>query len=1091
MKRLILLLVVCTGLAPCAMAQFSGSLFGTVLDSSGAVVPGVALQLRNTATNVVQESRSDAQGNYHFNSLAPSTYDLIARMQGFSDTGSKFTLETNQTLNLDIKLAVGGASQTVVINTEAPMIDVGDTRLEQTLNTAALSSLPLAGRSMISLIALAPGVSGLGVTSNGSPGSGRDNYSTETSVDASANGQGSVSNMYVLDGLDIDSDARPGVLNMTPNPDAIQETSIQTNTYNVDYGRATSLLMTMTTKSGTSDYHGSFGDYYTYENLFAGTEFTHKYTPFHTNNFSGTIGGPIIPHRQFFFFFAIEPQRASAGASSSITFEDPLFTQFAKSNFPDTLGTQLLTTYPVSRVTNEAVLSTAEDTFPTTCGTAATSFIPCDLPMVDSANFSTTTYRNANQYSVRIDKPFRSDRLYGTFFRTTNNTDNPNPRAAFVTPNHYFQKTFQVSESHTFSPNTLNQAAFGMMRDEGIQAAKGLFSVPIVGVVGVGQGFGSGFAVGDFIQHNYHWRDVLTHTYKTHSISAGYDGYFADDVELFGNADDQPNFTFDTLLDLAQDNPHYEAGVSYNPLTGKQTQWVWDAAGTAHGLFLQDAWRLNRRVNVNYGVRWDDYGNPYSRAANTVLANFYFGSGQTMEEQTANGSLIQHHNSFPHNVEPIFSPRVGIAWDITGTGKWLLKGGAGLYHNWPTLAVTEEIYRGNPPGPISPTFYRGQDPAPIFAMGTSNTTPPYGFPYPELPARNLDQHGGIQGLQFTVGGIDPNLDPPKAYTYSASLERQLREGLVANATYTGTLGRSLFAGGNNTTGDVFGVDINILPDDLIIHNSTVPTRLNSSFGQIIYEMTDRVSNYNALILSLRGSFHNSFITASYTRSQSKDDMGGSQGTPAYPTYVNPHQWYGPSVWDIPNRFSVAWNYELPNPHGGAGMLGRIAGGWGISGTATLQSGPPFNVFSSAPFLPLTDDSGTFIGYAPGSGDFNADGDNYDFPDVNSYKYSNSRKAYLQGVFTPQSFSVPSTFGAEGNEKWNLFRSPGFEQWDAALAKNTKIKESMNLQLRFEFFNVFNRPNLTGVVSDLADGNFGKSTGQNTPRFMQFSGSFKF
>ena len=155
---------------------------------------------------------------------------------------------------------------------------------------------------MISLVTLAPGVTGTGVTSNGSPGSGRDNYSTETQVDASANGQGAVGNMYIVDGLDVSSSIRPGVLNLTPNPDSIQEATVQTNTYNVDYGRSSSIQMTMTTKSGTSHYHGNASDYFTYQKFLAATEFTHKYNPFHSNNISASIGGPIIPHHEAGFF---------------------------------------------------------------------------------------------------------------------------------------------------------------------------------------------------------------------------------------------------------------------------------------------------------------------------------------------------------------------------------------------------------------------------------------------------------------------------------------------------------------------------------------------------------------------------------------------------------------------------------------------------------------------------------------------------------------------------------------------------------------------------------------------------------------------
>lgn len=169
----------------------------------------------------------------------------------------------------------------------------------------------------------------------------------------------------------------------------------------------------------------------------------------------------------------------------------------------------------------------------------------------------------------------------------------------------------------------------------------------------------------------------------------------------------------------------------------------------------------------------------------------------------------------------------------------------------------------------------------------------------------------------------------------------------------------------------------------------------------------------------------------------------------------------------------------------------MVSGWELSGTTILQSGTPFNVYTNAAFSPLTNSAGTFIGYAPGSGDFNADGDNNDYPDVTSYNYSTSRRAYRTGLFAKSNFPAPSTFGSEGNEKYDSFREPGFAQWDAALLKNTAITERVNFQLRFEFFNLFNRANLQSVDTNLPDGNFGQATAQYTPRFLQIGGNLKF
>ncbi|MGH9612733.1 MAG: TonB-dependent receptor, partial [Bryobacteraceae bacterium] len=349
----------------------------------------------------------------------------------------------------------------------------------------------------------------------------------------------------------------------------------------------------------------------------------------------------------------------------------------------------------------------------------------------------------------------------------------------------------------------------------------------------------------------------------------------------------------------------------------------------------------------------------------------------------------------------------------------------------------------------------------------------------------LDAHGGLVGLQIPIGAIDGNLKSPVAYNYSANLERKIGSNLVATVGYSGSRANDLLSGGGQTTAVNYGVDINAYAGDLVQHNSTVPTRLNPSFGPIYYTQNDRESSFNALIVGIRGRFGNrGFFNASYTRSASNDD------TQVYPTALNPHQYFGPSIWDAPNRFSLAWNYELPGLNQGHGLVGRVTGGWELSGTTIAQSGTPYTVFTSASFQPLRDANGTITGLAPGSGDYNADGDNNDYPNVTSYSSGTSRAAYLNGVFSPSQFTTPA-LGTEGNEKWGQFRQPNFFETDAGLLKNTTITERVRLQLRFEFFNIFNRVNLGGIDSNLSDGTFGRATSQLNPRWIQIGANVTF
>jgi len=1083
--------------AGAAWAQFTANIQGNVTDPSGAAVSQAKLTLENLATHITAVTTTDSDGGYRFLSVAPGAYKIAVEAAGFSRAETTITLETNQNLNVPIAVKVGATTETVTVTGENPLLNTADTRNQQTLETQELSSLALAGRNMLSLISMAPGVSGLGVNggpgvASGTPGSGVDNFSTEQAVDVSANGQGTVANMWVIDGLDVTSGIRQGVLNLTPNPDTIQETSIQVNTFSTEYGRGSGLEVALTTKSGSDEFHGMASDYFNFQKMYAkyslpGSD--HSYSPFHGNNLSGTIGGPIIPHHQFFFFFGVEALRSSASTGNqSLTFPAPEFAAFAQANNPGTFGTKILNTYVPTHISASSTPPITADTYfgidPNdplkrplcVSDPAAIEGIPCSTPMLDSGIFNSTNFRNGTQYFVRVDKYFSKDRIYGSFFRTLLNYGGPNVISQFSTTNNNWQRAVQVNWTHDFSPTTLNEVIFAQNRIEGKLGETGDFTIPGISVSGQSVGYGVGFAQGDFIQHNYHWRDVLTHVHGAHAIKVGYEGWYGDDVEPFQGPWSHPAFNFDNLLQLAQDAPTKESGVMYNPITGQQQLWNWDAASKTWGIFAEDTWKAKRNLTVTFGFRFDDQGNPYSKSAATVFGNFYLGSGSTFQDQVAAGVAKPTHNALPSSPKA-YQPRIGAAWDINGKGDWVLRGGFGMYSNWLTPANIQEEFRGNPPGLILPTFFAGSATPPVFVQGTSST-PPFGFTFPPLGGSALcptvpclDSQGGIVGAGLAIGGINPHIVSPTAYNFAATLEHRIGSHLVASVLYSGSHDSNLVGNGNAGGQVSYGQDINALPGDLIGKPpNAAPTRLNPSFGSIAYTENDRVSNYNGVSFDLRGRVQRGFFDVSYTRSSSKDDAG------VYPTAINPHQFYGPSPWDVPNRFSATFNYEFPGMNGGQGAVGKLTGGWGVSGTSIYQTGYPFTVFTSASFT--------------GGGDYNADGDNHDYPDVSSYSQATSRTAYINGVFSTGQFTTP-TLGTNGNEKSNAFRNPSYIQTDFTLYKNTHITERVNFQLRFEFYNLFNHANLQNIQGDLSQGNFGKVTGQLLPRFWQIGGKITF
>jgi hypothetical protein len=1115
---LILLLVL-----PAAHAQFTAAVQGSVQDGSGASVPNATITLTNLDNQISQKTTSDASGVFRFASLSPGRYSVSAAASGFSAVRTEVVVSTAETRNVPFTMSMGPVTSNVTVTSQAPLLDTADSRNQQTLDETALQNLPLASRNPTALLTLTPGVTGLGAST-------ATNFNPENYVDASANGRGQNGNMYIVDGLDVTSSIRPGVVNLTPNVDSLAETVVQTNTYTVDYGRASSLQTVMSTRAGTDQYHGYASEYYTYQGLQARGEFgvpqPQKLAPYHTNNMSFGVGGPVIPHRKFFFFVSYEPYLSLTSNGSSLqTYEDPAFVSFAQRAQPNSPEVQLLTKYPAANATFRNVFQIAEQAFGaqnlaanTGCGTPSTDNIPCSTPVFDQGNFNSSSYNNSKQYSIRIDKYFTKDRVYGLFYRDTINTGGPSVRPAFNTTNNYYTFSLQGNETHTFSPSTLNEAFMGYNRIEGFAPSSGLFTVPIVSVTGLGVGFGDGFALGDYIQHSYHWRDVLTHIHGSHSITAGYEGWHGDDLAYFAGAYGQPTLNYTNMIDLINNAPYSESGLAYDITTGKAANHNYGYQETTGGGFIEDTWKTTQNLTLNYGIRYDNFGNPSVALAGTVLANFHVADGPTFEDGIAGGIMKRQNHVFNHDLNWNFSPRAGFAYDPFGKGRWVVRGGIGLYHDYFTLGNAENGLGSNPPGPTVPTFFNnGSTAPPIFGYGTQNKYP-FGFPYPAFQAEQLDAKGGIVGSQIGVGGVDVNLKSPNTLNWTLTIEKEVTSNMVASIGYVGSHSGNLVVGGGNQSATAYGNDVNAFSGDLLQHpifsssgaytGGGAQMRRNTSFGGINYAFNGAIANYSGLVLAVKGRFaRRGFLTASYTHGKAMDNW---QNYPiAYPYY----QFYAPSPWDVPNRFSLGASYLLPGDNLASGMARHFLGGWTLAGTTVLQSGYPFTVTNSAPLSISTTaadgatlTSGNYtselasgnLRFAPGSGDYNADGNNNDYPSVTSYKQKHDRKDYQVGhgifptcpgaVLPCGQFVLPHV-GQEGSELPNQFRNPGYADVDLTVKKVTQIWEGVNLELRLDTFNLFNRVNLVqsgntgGLDTNLSDGGFGQATATNAPRNM--------
>jgi len=1104
-------------MVPGALAQFTAGVQGNVQDATGASIANATITLTNVDDQVSRTTTSDSGGVFRFASLGPGSYTVSATASGFSTSTTKIELTAGENRNVPITLSVGQVATNVTVTTQSPVLDTSDSRNQQTLDQVALENLPLAARNPLALLTLTPGVTGLGAGT-------ATNFNPENYVDISANGRGQNGNQYVVDGLDVTSSIRPGVVNLTPNVDSLAETTVQANTYSVDFGRASSIQTIMSTRSGTDHYHGFASWYYTYQGLEARGEFgvpqPQKLAPFHVNNLSFGVGGPVIPHRKFFFFVSYEPYLSLVSNGSALeTYEDPAFVTFAQAAQPTSPEITLLTKYPPKNATFKNIFQTAQQAFGpqnlaanTGCSTPSTDNIPCSTPVFDQGNFNSSSFNNSKQYNIRIDKYFNKDRVYGLFYRDTISTGGPSVRPAFNETNNFYTFSLQGNETHTFSASTLNEAFGGYQRIEGFSPSSGLFTVPTVNVTGLGVNFGDGFALGDYIQHSYHWRDVLTHIHGSHTFKVGYEGWHGDDIALFAGAYSEPTINYTNMIDLINNQPYSESGLAYNPVTGSPGNENYGFQETTGGGFVSDTWKASQKLTLNYGIRYDNFGNPYVKLAGTVLANFHLASASNFQDQVAGGVMTQQSHVFTKDLNWNFSPRGGFAYDPTGRGNWVLRGGIGLYHDYFTLGNAENGLKGNPPGPVVPTFYNnGSTAPPIFGYGTQNKVP-FGFPYPAFQGKPLDAQGGIVGSQISVGGTDVSLKASSTVNWTLTAERQITRDLVASIGYSGSHSGNLVAGGGNQGDTSYGNDVNAFSGDLIENpnftgagaytGSGTQTRLNTSFGAITYAFNGAIANYQAVIAAVKGRFaQRGFVTASYTHGKAMDNWQN------YPIAYPYSQFYAPSPWDVPNRFTVGASYLLPGDSMSNQIARRVLGGWTLAGLAVLQSGYPFTVSTNAPLAISTTaaDGATLTSanyaaelaagnlvFAPGSGDFNADGDNNDYPSVTGYQQKHDRKDFESGrgifptcpggVLPCGQFTLPGV-GQEGSETPNQFRNPGYADTDFTIKKVTQIKESLNFELRLDIFNIFNRVNLMGVDTNLPDGAFGQTSSTNPPRNM--------
>ncbi|HTB96987.1 MAG TPA: TonB-dependent receptor [Terracidiphilus sp.] len=552
------------------------------------------------------------------------------------------------------------------------------------------------------------------------------------------------------------------------------------------------------------------------------------------------------------------------------------------------------------------------------------------------------------------------------------------------------------------------------------------------------------------------------------------------DLDNFENGDVRPYFYFLNLLDMAADHPFYQSGPVMNPKTEKVATNIYQQVHLSYvAPYVQDDWKVNSRLTLNLGLRFDDYGHLSSvKNSGTPIAFFTPGAGATFQDQVASGSMeVRASNgSATKNFQFRLAPRIGFAWDVFGNGSMAVHGGYGFFNN----RIGEYSYvnqmRTNPPDDVDPSidiFNPGVTLA-NFSYGTSGSGPT-GFAPPPGITFQIDSHGGIVGTRIGVGGLDPNLNTPIVHSWALGVQHKIG-GFVVEADYFGTAARDLY----------LQTDVNRFAGDEIINGGN-QARLNQSFGSVVYGRSIGISNTNVGAFGISKHFSRGWTAhAIYTYGKALDytsnndnGVGGdasAEGIFNADTLANQ---YARSDYDSRQRFSgdAVWNV----PGFKTGIAHVITDGWTLSPVIILQSGQPFTVYTSA-------------SYSSG-GDYNADGFDYDTPDVPSFgnHIKTSRSNFLKGLFVASAFPTPP-IGTEGTLGRNTYDGPGFANVNLAAQRAFNLPmlgDAGKLEIRGEMINLFNRVNLIKPVSDMNNTLFGYSTGQDSPRDIQVSAKIRF
>ena len=1082
--RLCVLTGLCLLMSIPGHADSTGTIFGSVLDSSGAVVPGASVTVKSEGTGLERQTLANASGEYLFDGLAIGTYTI-----GGSNTGFKtyvqhgIVLNVDQKVRTDIHLEVGNTVDTVTVSAAPSLIDTRSGTIANVVTSAQVTNLPLNGRNAQQLMALQAGVQYSG-------GGGMQNGAVNPSVQVySVAGARGNQTDYELDGGD-HNDYWTGVSMATPNPDAIQEFSVQTSNIDAQYGQKAGGVVNLVMKSGTNQFHGTAYEYLRNNALNAKNYFALTDDGLKRNQFGATVGGPII-HDKTFFFFSWQDTRVHQRPSSAGMVVPSLAQRGG-----DLTGLPDEVVNPCNGVTYNAV-NPANPTGPRLRTQLPAVGQPCGMdptiqnmfkflaPPNAAGNhlvYQTQVREKVPEFSFKIDQNLRAkDRLFGSFFTQNDETPIGGDPTDFVTLSPGTQFTVHratFGETHMFSPAIINDFHFTLSYTRTLfQSAQGIipgFTWPQMGAEipvthdgpqfmvfssDVGFSAWSGLPI-DISRHNLQFRENVAVVRGNHEIKFGTDiikGYHLDaeywetDGAYSWGRDRTGSPYGDLLLGLPssfnQLSPTYQTLDRYLRM-----------------FFVQDTWRVNRKFTAILGARYEPMQNWKSREGEQLV--FAPGQQSTVWPNMPPGTLFDGDpGAPPHGFADRwgpsrFGPRLGFAYDLHGDGKTSIRGGVGIYHD--SLNNAGASWMGT-----SIPFTGG-----VTLTNPYSTTDPFHglvnpFPIPVPAPHDQPVHLPVTSYMF-----NPDYQTAKNIQYNLTVERQLPSAMILRVAFVGSSSSHLTRGRDaNAAYYIPGNNPDGTPISTLDTANLDSRRPIANYEAMYVADSDGRGILNSLIATLEKRLSRSLaFQVNYTWAKQMDNALLSGDSPTHGVRRNPHS-DGNDIWavgdqDVAQHLAANFNWSLPSPRGN-GLLRQVIGGWQTTGIVTVLSGLPFTVTSSGD-RSLTG-TGSYADYtSPGC-------------DASSHIGSDTRL----GWFNTACFQE-AAIGTWGNLGRNTLRGPGLSTIDWGMYKNFRVTEAINLQFRSEFFNLLNHTNFGNPSATVGNSDFGQIWSAHDPRIIQFA-----